>query len=89
MLFFGLVSCGKSVNVENLEKYTEYVEGKGYCVAKYDEKGCNRCGLSYLDNNWSWVCTQKFCHEENSEKAHQCTDYSSKEDITKRVGIIK
>ena len=61
-----------------LAKHTNYVEGEGYCVGKYDKRGCNLCSLQYLENSskrWSWICTQKYCLEENKKRANQCVSY--------------
>ncbi|MDE0091681.1 MAG: hypothetical protein OXN83_00155 [Oligoflexia bacterium] len=85
--FFMIIGCaGGYSDVEQrvftgFEKYTEYVEGKGYCVSKYDERGCNSCGLSYVAQEWSWICTQKYCFEVNQEKVNLCTQYFSKEKV--------
>ena len=82
-IFFIVIGCnGKSIDFTELEKHTEYVEGKGYCVVKYDKRGCNNCLLIYLSERWSWMCTLH-CSEEDQEKANQCIGYKSKEDIVK------
>ena len=92
-IFFVAMGCSNKVSIKGqpadsdymeFEKYTEYVEGEGYCVVKYDKLGCNECLLLYLDDSWSWVCSSVNCSE-NQEKAHQCIGYRSKEDMMKEA----
>ena len=91
--FFMIVGCaGGDPDVEqraftDLEKHTEYVEGKGYCVAKYDERGCNSCGLSYVAQEWRWICTQKYCLEVNQKKGNLCTQYFSKDEVEEHYNL--
>ena len=87
VLFSVIISCeGKNSNTTDykaLEKKIEnleYVQGKGYCVKKYDEKGCNICSLEH-----GWMCTLVYCSKTDEEKVNQCTEYLSKEELLKKM----
>ena len=74
------------------EKLKDYVEGKGYCIARYDEAGCNVCSLDRGSSfGWFWACTEMACYEKdgktfgNKEKAKQCTKYLSEKEFEKFV----
>ena len=84
--FFIAISCGEKNSNRNdidLKNFTE-VPGKGYCVKKYDEKGCNTCSL--VDGQ-GWICNFLYCSktDEDEEKANQCTEYLSKEELLKKI----
>ena len=97
ILVLPLVSCQRDKRTgfrdyTEVEKITRYIEGAGYCVTKYDDLGCNYCGLSYIDSTWKWFCTQKLCYGKdgeigNKEKANQCTQYLSKEELKERYKL--
>ena len=73
LISFQLSSC-RSNKLKNLP----YVEGKGYCVEKYDEAGCNVCRFnSSLFETNGWECENKACPETIPEKANQCLKYKS------------
>ena len=59
----------------------EYVSDKGYCVKRYDEEGCNICSYSLK----LILCTLKACSKVDEEKANQCTEYLSKEELLKKM----
>ena len=74
LLAFQLTSCRS-----NKFKGLAHVEGKGYCVEKYDKEGCNVCRFN--DSQFEikgWECENKACPEPVLEKANQCLKYKGK-----------
>ena len=67
-----LMSCES--NIEN----ADYREGKGYCVKKYDKKGCNICDFEHIEYNRHWSCTDMACEKTNEEKADKCLRHKKK-----------
>ena len=84
---FIAIGCGEEAkNMKGFEEHVKYVEGKGYCVSKYDERGCNGCSLGAGDS-WDWFCTKKYCLEVDQEKVNLCTLYLSKEEFEKKYNL--
>ena len=64
---------------------SDYVKGKGYCVKKYDEGGCNICKLKYRHEvGWGWQCTEAGCLNSPEEKANanKCLEYKTRKELS-------
>ena len=65
--------CSNASDQKSCIDSIDYVEGKGFCIAKYDEEGCNVCTLQEAPY---WFCTMEGCLEVQTEKANKCVRYS-------------
>ena len=64
-------SC--SVSNSNQGK-SNFVEGKGYCVYKYGDSGCD-CSYQYGEGSWICLSGPTTACEGNKSKAGQCIKY--------------
>lgn len=76
---FFLSSCGGFFSEKSFKERAIFEEGKGYCVQKYDELGCNLCDFEHMSHGWDWVCTTKGCVDvDRIKQAHKCLKYKPK-----------